>query len=380
MKVPMLDLVAEHAPYRAELVAAFEKVLDSGRFVLGPEVEAFEKEIGKWIGVPYAIGVSNGSDALLLALQAVGVGPGDEVICPTFTFFATAGAVARLGGVPVFVDSAECCYNLRADQVAAKIGPKTKAIIAVHLFGQCTDMDPILAAAKKQNIPVIEDAAQALGAKDKGRMAGTMGTLGCFSFFPTKNLGTLGEGGLVTTKDPDLAEKVRKLRIHGAKVKYFHEMIGGNFRLHELQAAFLRVKLRHLDQALKKRRENAVRLIRQLQEKWKAVFPVDHCVCEGEDPGKQSADSVLLPFACQSGDGGHTWNQFVVRIQGQGKRDAYRTRLAAEGIQSEVYYPRSMHEQECFLKHKISGEYPMAGRLAAESLALPLHLNPEVRP
>jgi len=376
----MLDLVTEHAPYRAELVAAFEKVLDSGRFVLGPEVEAFEQEIGKWIGVPHAIGVSNGSDALLLALQAVGVGPGDEVICPTFTFFATAGAVARLGGVPVFVDSAECCYNLRADQVAAKIGSKTKAIIAVHLFGQCADMDPILAAAKKRNVPVIEDSAQALGAKDKGRMAGTMGTLGCFSFFPTKNLGTLGEGGLVTTKDADLAEKIRKLRVHGAKVKYFHEMIGGNFRLHELQAAFLRVKLRHLDQALKKRRESAQKLIHLLMERWKAVFPADRCVCEGEDTGRNPADSVLLPFACQAGDGGHTWNQFVVRIQGQGKRDAYRTRLAAEGIQSEVYYPRSMHEQECFLKQKISGEYPMAVRLAAESLALPLHLNPEARP
>jgi len=380
MKVPMLDLVAEHAPYRAELVAAFERVLDSGRFVLGPEVEAFEQEIGKWIGVPHAIGVSNGSDALLLALQAVGVGPGDEVICPTFTFFATAGAVARLGGVPVFVDSAECCYNLRADQVAAKIGPKTKAIIAVHLFGQCADMDPILAAAKKRNIPVIEDAAQALGAKDKGRMAGTMGTLGCFSFFPTKNLGTLGEGGLVTTKDPDLAEKVRKLRVHGAKVKYFHEMIGGNFRLHELQAAFLRVKLRHLDQALKKRRENAVRVIRELQDKWKAVFPATHCVCEGEDSEKHSADSVLLPFACQTGDGGHTWNQFVVRIQGQGKRDSYRTRLAAEGIQTEVYYPRSMHEQACFMKPKISNEFPMAEKLAAESLALPLGFSPGQKP
>ena len=233
----MLDLVSEHAPYRAELVAAFERVLDSGRFVLGPEVEAFEQEIGRWIGVPHAIGVSNGSDALLLALQAVGVGPGDEVICPTFTFFATAGAVARLGAKPVFVDSAECCYNLRADQVAAKISPKTKGIIVVHLFGQCADMDPILEVAKKHHLPVIEDAAQALGAKDKGRLAGTMGTLGTFSFFPTKNLGALGEGGLVTTRDPGLAEKIRKLRVHGAKQKYFHELVGGNFRLHELQAA-----------------------------------------------------------------------------------------------------------------------------------------------
>jgi dTDP-4-amino-4,6-dideoxygalactose transaminase len=380
MKVPMLDLVAEHAPYRAELVAAFERVLDSGRFVLGPEVEAFEQEIGKWIGVPHAIGVSNGSDALLLALQAVGVGPGDEVICPTFTFFATAGAVARLGGVPVFVDSAECCYNLRADQVAAKIGPKTKAIIAVHLFGQCADMDPILTAAKKRNIPVIEDAAQALGAKDKGRMAGTMGTLGCFSFFPTKNLGTMGEGGLVTTKDPDLAEKVRKLRVHGAKVKYFHEMIGGNFRLHELQAAFLRVKLRHLDQALEKRRERARNLIRVLQEKWTAAFPVDQCVCEGEQ--KPVADlapkGVLLPYVCQEGGGGHTYNQFVVRIVGNKYRDKIRDTLTLSGIQSEVYYPRSMHQQDCFASNRAS--FPVAERFCEESLALPLALEPAILP
>jgi dTDP-4-amino-4,6-dideoxygalactose transaminase len=368
-------LVTEHAPYRAELVAAFEKVLDSGRFVLGPEVEAFEQEIGKWIGVPHAVGVSNGSDALLLALQAVGVGPGDEVICPTFTFFATAGAVARLGGVPVFVDSAECCYNLRADQVAAKIGPKTKAIIAVHLFGQCADMDPILAAAAKQGIPVIEDAAQALGAKDKGRMAGTMGTLGCFSFFPTKNLGALGEGGLVTTKDPDLAEKVRKLRVHGAKVKYFHEMIGGNFRLHELQAAFLRVKLRYLDQALKKRRENATRLIQQLQEKWKAIFPTEQCLCEGEkqDSKNYAAGTVLLPFSCQANDGEHTWNQFVIRVLGEEKRDNVRLRLSATGVQTEIYYPKTMHQQQCF--QKTSGKYEKAEKMALEVLAVPIGLK-----
>jgi dTDP-4-amino-4,6-dideoxygalactose transaminase len=377
MKVPMLDLVAEHTPYRGELLAAFERVLDSGRFVLGPEVEAFEREIAAWIGVPHAIGVSNGSDALLLALQAVDVGPGDEVICPTFTFFATAGAIARLGGIPVFVDSAECCYNLRADQVAAKIGPKTKAIIAVHLFGQCADMDPILTAAKKHGIPVIEDAAQALGAKDKGRQAGTMGTLGTFSFFPTKNLGALGEGGLITTKDASLAEKIRKLRVHGAKQKYFHEMIGGNFRLHELQAAFLLVKLRHLNSALSKRRQSAENLLMGLREKWNAVMPLASCVCKGNGEAKDERPStVLLPFSCHSGKGEHTWNQFVVRILGKGERDNYRTGLEKEGIQSEIYYPRSMHEQGCFLKHKISGEYPMAERLAAESLALPLGFIP----
>jgi dTDP-4-amino-4,6-dideoxygalactose transaminase len=376
MKVPMLDLVAEHAPYRAELQSAFDRVLDSGRFVLGPEVEAFEQEIGTWIGTPHAIGVSNGSDALLLALQAVGVGPGDEVICPTYTFFATAGAVSRLGGVPVFVDSAECCYNLRADQVAAKIGPKTKAIIVVHLFGQCADMDPILVAAKKHGIPVIEDAAQALGAKDKGRQAGTMGTLGTFSFFPTKNLGALGEGGLITTKDASLAEKIRKLRVHGAKQKYFHEMIGGNFRLHELQAAFLRVKLRHLDSALKKREQNASRLIESLREKWSAVLPVESCMCQGEGEAEaegRKPGTILLPFSCHAGTGEHTWNQFVIRVVGSGKRDALREKLAAEGIQTEVYYPRAMHEQDCFSSQRM--DFPIADMLAQETLALPIYLT-----
>jgi len=375
----MLDLVAEHAPYRGELLAAFERVLDSGRFVLGPEVEAFEREIAAWIGVPHAIGVSNGSDALLLALQAAGVGPGDEVICPTYTFFATAGAVARLGGKPIFVDSAECCYNLRADQVVAKIGPKTKAIIAVHLFGQCADMDPILTAAKKHGIPVIEDAAQALGAKDKGRQAGTMGTLGTFSFFPTKNLGTLGEGGLVTTADPDLAEKVRKLRVHGAKQKYFHEMIGGNFRLHELQAAFLRVKLKHLNPALEKRRLNAKSLIKVLHDKWGAVMPIDSCVCQGQGtPNKVSPGTMSLPFSCHSGEGEHTWNQFVIRVSGEGERDALRFKLAAAGIQTEIYYPRAMHEQDCFLVEEKM--FPVATLLSQETIALPLsgihHVDP----
>jgi dTDP-4-amino-4,6-dideoxygalactose transaminase len=373
MKVPMLDLVAEHAPYRGELQVAFERVLDSGRFVLGPEVEAFEREIAAWIGVPHAIGVSNGSDALLLALQAVGVGPGDEVICPTYTFFATAGAVARLGGKPIFVDSAECCYNLRADQVVAKIGPKTKAIITVHLFGQCADMDPILTAAKKHGIPVIEDAAQALGAKDKGRQAGTMGTLGTFSFFPTKNLGTLGEGGLVTTQDDSLAEKIRKLRVHGAKQKYFHELVGGNFRLHELQAAFLRVKLKHLDAALKKRQENAGRLMKVLREKWCAVMSTESCVCQGQgEAAGGKPGTVLLPFSCHAELGEHTWNQFVIRVLGPGKRDTLKEKLNSQGIQTEVYYPRAMHEQECF--PSAQGNLPTATRLTHETLALPLRL------
>jgi dTDP-4-amino-4,6-dideoxygalactose transaminase len=369
----MLDLVAEHAPYRAELQSAFDRVLDSGRFVLGPEVEAFEREIGAWIGTPHAIGVSNGSDALLLALQAVGVGPGDEVICPTYTFFATAGAVARLGGVPVFVDSAECCYNLRADQVAAKIGSKTKAIIAVHLFGQCADMDPILTAAKKHGIPVIEDAAQALGAKDKGRQAGSMGTLGTFSFFPTKNLGALGEGGLITTRDASLAEKIKKLRVHGAKQKYFHELIGGNFRLHELQAAFLRVKLKHLDSALKKRRKSAQKLMISIQEKWNATMPLDSCLCQGQGSSvEQKPGTILLPFSCHSGEGEHTWNQFVIRVTGMGKRDALKEILGAKGVQTEIYYPRAMHEQECFLTSRRS--FPVASMLSKQTLALPISL------
>jgi dTDP-4-amino-4,6-dideoxygalactose transaminase len=252
----------------------------------------------------------------------------------------------------------------------AKIGPKTKAIIVVHLFGQCADMDPILTAAKKHGIPVIEDAAQALGAKDKERQAGTMGTLGTFSFFPTKNLGALGEGGLITTKDASLAEKIRKLRVHGAKQKYFHEMIGGNFRLHELQAAFLRVKLKYLDSALQKRRASAQKLIRSLQEKWSAIMPLESCVCEGEgESAEHKPGTILLPFSCHSGQGEHTWNQFVIRVTGAGRRDALREKLARDGIQTEVYYPRAMHEQECF--PSAQGNFPTATRLTHETLALP---------
>jgi dTDP-4-amino-4,6-dideoxygalactose transaminase len=255
----------------------------------------------------------------------------------------------------------------------AKIGPKTKAIIAVHLFGQCADMDPILTAAEKHGIPVIEDAAQALGAKDKGRQAGTMGTLGTFSFFPTKNLGTLGEGGLVTTADPDLAGKVRKLRVHGAKQKYFHEMIGGNFRLHELQAAFLRVKLKHLNSALEKRRLNAKSLIKELHDKWGAVMPLDSCVCQGQGAPKEATPgTIFLPFSCHSGEGEHPWNQFVIRVAGHGKRDALREKLARDGIQTEVYYPRAMHEQDCFSSQ--IKKFPLATTLSQETLALPLSL------
>jgi dTDP-4-amino-4,6-dideoxygalactose transaminase len=273
------------------------------------------------------------------------------------------------------VDSAECCYNLRADQVAAKIGPKTKAIIAVHLFGQCADMDPILTAAKKHGIPVIEDAAQALGAKDKGRQAGTMGTLGTFSFFPTKNLGTLGEGGLVTTADPDLAEKVRKLRVHGAKKKYFHELIGGNFRLHEIQAAFLRVKLKHLNSSLKMRRQKAQKLLQELREKWNAVLPIDSCVCQGQEtPIQPKPGTIVLPFSCHSGEGEHTWNQFVIRVAGKGQRDALREGLAAKGVQTEIYYPRAMHEQECFSPQE--RKFPIATILSQETLALPFSMTP----
>jgi dTDP-4-amino-4,6-dideoxygalactose transaminase len=244
-------------------------------------------------------------------------------------------------------------------------------IIVVHLFGQCADMDPILSAAKKQGIPVIEDAAQALGAKDKGRQAGTMGTMGTFSFFPTKNLGALGEGGLITTKDASLAEKIRKLRVHGAKQKYFHEMIGGNFRLHELQAAFLRVKLGYLDSALGKRRRNAGKLLKALQEKWGAIMPLGSCVCQGQrQVGDFKPGTILLPFSCHLGEGEHTWNQFVIRVIGNGKRNVLREKLANEGIQTEVYYPRAMHEQECFLTSGRS--FPIATLLSEESLALPI--------
>jgi dTDP-4-amino-4,6-dideoxygalactose transaminase len=377
VKFPIFSLKKQHETLKGKLTDAFQRVMASGCFVLGPEVEAFEHEFGSFLGSKYAVGVSSGSDALLLALQSLGIGPGDEVIVPAYTFFASAGSVSRLGARPVFVDNAPCCYNLNISSVASAITPKTKAIMAVHLFGQAADMEALLKVANRAGIPVVEDVAQSLGAKVGNSYAGTLGTLGCFSFFPTKNLGALGEGGMVVTQDSELAEKLRKLRVHGAKTKYFHEQVGGNFRLHELQAAFLRAKLPQLAVWLNQRLQNAETYLSLFSE-YKSAGPTSlECICKDALSEKSVMERDLLwPFRCHSS---HTYNQFVIRVPLK-KRDGLRELLRSLGIGTEVYYPRPLHVQECFqdLGYR-EGDFPWAERFSRETLALPIYPENEKR-
>jgi dTDP-4-amino-4,6-dideoxygalactose transaminase len=377
LTLPIFSLKKQHEVMEGKLSEAFHRVLASGSFILGPELEAWEREFGEFLGTKHAVGVSSGSDALLLALQALGVGPGDEVIVPSYTFFASAGSVARLGARPVFVDSAPCCYNLNVSAVAGAIGPKTKAIMAVHLFGQAADMDALLKVAQKAGLPIVEDVAQSLGAKVGQKYAGTIGAIGCFSFFPTKNLGALGEGGAVVTRDSQLAEKVRKLRVHGAKKKYFHEEVGGNFRLHELQAAFLRTKFPMLANWLEKRAQNAQIYFRHFSQSKIARPAESECVCNEDAGGTEPADAkLLLPYRCHPS---HTFNQFIVRIPGREKRDRIRESLQKKGVGTEVYYPRPLHVQECFkdLGYR-EGQFPWAEKFSHETLALPIYPELEV--
>jgi dTDP-4-amino-4,6-dideoxygalactose transaminase len=348
MGVPLLDLQAQYRPIRDEILAAIARVSDSQQFIGGPEIEAFEREIASDIGVAHAVGLSSGTDALLVALMALGIGPGDEVITPTFSFFATAGCVSRAGAIPRLVDIDPDTFNVDPAAVAAAITPRTRAIIPVHLYGQCAEMDAILDIARQRGIAVIEDAAQAIGASYKGRQAGTMGTVGCFSFFPSKNLGAFGDGGLLTTNDDALAHEVRLLRNHGAEPKYFHKRIGGNFRLDALQAAVLRVKRTHLDGWTDARRRNA--------ERYDRLFA-------------SRGTPVGLPV--RAPERRHIFNQYVVRVA---HRDGVRQEMTARGIGNEVYYPVPFHLQECFasLGYR-AGDFPVAERAAAEVLALPIY-------
>lgn len=373
MSVPLLDLTRQDPAITEGLRAAFERVSASGHFIMGPEVEALEAECAAYLGARHALGVSSGTDAILLALMALGIGPGDEVICPSYTFFATAGCVWRVGAKPVFVDSTPCCYNIDPLAIEEKITPRTKAILPVHLFGQPAELDAILAVAAKHGLPVIEDAAQSIGAKYKGRATGTLGAIGCFSFFPTKNLGALGDGGLVTTNDDALAAAMRTLRVHGSRVKYHHETVGANFRLDALQAAFLRVKLPHLEAAHAARRAHAARYNDRFLKSGIAAFPTDRCVCL--DPRKETRTAaLLLPGICQPDP---IYNQYVVRVPE--RRDALRGHLKAQGIATEVYYPIPLHLQDCFasLGHR-PGDLPWSETLARETVALPVF--PELRP
>jgi len=358
MKIPLLDLKAHHAPLKAELFEVFASVFESQAFILGPEVKALEEAIAPYCQSDHALGVSSGTDALLLALMALGVGPGDEVITSTYTFFATAGVIARVGATPVFVDIDPLSYHLSPEKVEAAIRPNTKVIVPVHLYGQVADMAPILAIAKRYSLKVVEDAAQAIGAEYKdGRRAGSMGDVGCFSFFPSKNLGALGDGGLVTAKDPDLADRLRKMRVHGGHPKYYHQMIGGNFRLDSIQAGFVRVKLKHLDDWTRRRQENAKRYVQLFKQS-----------------GLVEKEGLLLPEAVYENAGCahyHIYNQFVIRVR---DRDALRDFLTKAEIGVEVYYPVPVHLQDCFknLGYK-AGDFPAAEQAAKETLALPIY-------
>jgi dTDP-4-amino-4,6-dideoxygalactose transaminase len=349
MKVPLLDLQAQYLAIRSEVRVAIDRVCDAQLFILGPEVAAFEAEVADFCGSKYAVGVSSGTDALLAALMAVGVGPGDEVVTSSFSFFATAGVIARLGARPVFVDIDARSFNPDAEKAAAKITSRTKAIMPVHLFGQCGDIDPILEAADKRGMAIIEDAAQAIGARDAlGRAAGTLGGMGCFSFFPSKNLGGFGDGGMIVTDDPNLAEAVRVLRVHGGKPKYYHRIVGGNFRLDALQAAILRVKLKYLPAWTEARRRNAQRY------------------------GQLIEEAGLLEWIVPPPDSaGHIYNQFVIRCA---QRDRLQAFLRERGVETEIYYPVPLHLQECFselgYRH---GDFPDAEAAAREALALPIY-------
>ena len=349
IKVPLLDLKAQYASIGSEIRAAIDRVCESQQFILGAEVATLEDAITTFCGVRYAIGMSSGTDALLATLMALGIGPGDEVITTSYSFFATAGVIMRVGARPVFVDIDPKTFNLDADSVRAKVTSRTKVIIPVHLFGRCVDMEPILQLAAAHGLSVVEDAAQAIGALDeRGRQASTIGHVGCFSFFPSKNLGAYGDAGMVVTHHENLAETLRTLRVHGSKAKYHHPLVGGNFRLDALQAAVLRVKLRYLPSWTEARRKNAQRYRRLFAQKG-----VPDCVFLPED----------VP--------GHSYNQFVVRVP---DRDRLQAFLRDRGIGTEVYYPLPLHLQECFkaLGYR-QGDCPHAERAAAESLALPIY-------
>lgn len=349
-RVPLLDLKAQYAGIRSEILQTIDRVCESQHFILGPEVSALEDEVARYCGASFAVGMSSGTDALLAALMAIGVGAGDEVVTTPYSFFATAGVVARLGARTVFVDIERESFNIDSRAVREKVTSRTKAILPVHLFGRCADLDPLLEIGRERGIAVIEDAAQAIGARDsRGRQAGTVGAIGCFSFFPSKNLGAFGDGGMVVTNDADLADRLRVLRVHGSKPKYYHRVVGGNFRLDAIQAAVLRVKLKYLDDWTAARRKNAAR--------YRGLF---------EEEQLRNGD-VTLP----SDTAGHIYNQFVIRAS---HRDELRAHLKDQGVETEVYYPVPLHLQDCFqdLGYR-EGDFPESEAAAAESLALPIY-------
>jgi dTDP-4-amino-4,6-dideoxygalactose transaminase len=349
MKVPLLDLVAQHHTIREEVMAAVERVFDTQQFIMGAGVADFESAAAKYCQVKHAIGCASGSDALLMALMALGIGEGDEVITTSYTFFATASAITRVGARPVFVDIAYDDFNLDVDLIERAITPRTKAIMPVHLYGQCARMDVILDITRKHNLHVIEDAAQAIGSDFKGQRAGTMGAVGCFSFFPSKNLGGAGDGGMMTTNDDELAARLSILRVHGMEPKYYHSIVGICSRLDALQAAVLGVKLKYLDQWTAARQSNAARYGQLFKE--------------------AGLTEIITPKV--HSDGRHIFHQYTIRCP---RRDELKAHLQAAGIGVEIYYPLPLHQQECFafLGYK-SGDLPTTEQAARECLSLPIY-------
>ncbi|MGE5344950.1 MAG: DegT/DnrJ/EryC1/StrS family aminotransferase [Acidithiobacillales bacterium] len=353
--VPLLDLRKQYAAIREEVKRATDELFESQMFILGPRVEGFEMAIAAYVGTRHAVGMSSGTDAQLAAMMSLGIGPGDDVVTSPYTFFSTAGAIARLGARPVFCDIDPTTFNVDPEKLATAVTPRTKAIQPVHLFGQCAGMEPILDVARKTGIPVIEDACQSLGATYRGRKAGAFGTFGCFSFFPSKNLGAFGDGGMVTTDDEELAGRLRALRMHGETSRYHHRFVGGNFRLDALQAAVLHVKLPHLDGWAEGRRRNA-REIETLYLEY----------------GGRPYSGGGLAFPREAAGCHHVFNQFVVRV-GKGRREALKQRLVEKQIGHAVYYPVSLHQQECFAHlGGRAGDFPESEKAAAETIALPV--------
>ena len=358
LNIPLLDLKAQHEPIRMEIMNALDKTIASNTFILGPEVKKLESQVASYSNTKFAIGVSSGTDALLISLMGLGIGPGDEVVTTPFSFFATAGVIVRVGAKPVFVDIDPTTFNIDPQKIEQAVTSRTKAIIPVHLYGQCADMDPILKIAQKYQLEIIEDAAQAIRAEYPGkRRAGGIGKLGCLSFFPSKNLGALGDAGMVVTNDEVLSERITILRVHGSKPKYYHRVVGGNFRLDELQAAILNVKMNYLDEWTRQRQQNALY--------YGKLFMQSGLIQKSE---------LHLPKAVYAEDGlkhYHIYNQFIIRVK---DRDNLRNYLQQKGIATEIYYPVPFHLQECFRPlgyHE--GDFPEAERAAKETLAIPIY-------
>lgn len=380
MPVPLLDLKAQYQSIKHEIEPVLLRVADSQYFILGPDVTALEENIAAYVGAKHAIGVSSGTDALLLAMMALEIGPGDGVIVPTFSFFATAGAVSRLGATPIFVDIDPATYNIAPAAIAEayekyKSTVTIKAIIPVHLFGQSADMDPIMDFAGAHNLYVIEDAAQAIGTQYKdGRSVGSIGTVGCFSFFPSKNLGAFGDGGIITTNDGTLAKRIELLRMHGAEKRYYHEMIGGNFRIDALQAAVLNVKLPHLNAWHEDRRRNAALYNRLFTEAGvvgdgKVVVPESVYEVQRETLDVERGEGSEVAFP-------HIYNQYCIRVQ---NRDGLMEHLAASGIGCAVYYPVPFHQQKCFAGlPSCADAFPVSDQVCESIIALPVY--PELTP